>query len=86
MVEQYPIFQVSTTILFEAFSHCLTIIFNQFNESWYPVRPLGGWSVLNRPWFTNQKIFAGGFRHYSANITQNCASVNMLALSSYGQV
>ena len=23
----------------EAFSHCLTIIFNQFNESWYPVRP-----------------------------------------------
>ena len=26
-------------IIVEAFSHCLTIIFNQFNESWYPVRP-----------------------------------------------
>ena len=52
---------VQLFIIVEAFSHCLTIIFNQFNESWYPVRPFIGWSVLNRPSFTLPENFCCRF-------------------------
>jgi len=65
----------------EAFSHCLTIIFNLFNESWYPVRPFYRLvSFKSTVVSSSAKIFAADFRHYSQKLAQKRASVNMLTI------